>query len=505
MLRVRLAGAALALWLSGCVATSEPAAPAAATAVEPATSPPSSSATPAQDRLLDDAAQGVVLLINYRKDGKVGFGAGILIDERGAVLTNHHVVADAERLGALLHDARRTSYVPEDGGLDRYLFENERDILPVTLERSDSLLDLAVVRVDADTSQHRRLPFRREPVRVGERVIALGHPKETVWSFTTGVVSSLHSSSIQTDAAINQGNSGGPLIDERGFVVGVNTSKLNAQGIGFARPIALAQDILGETGAPSLLDLSTPESAAQSCARAWELGSPAAADCIDYDSVYQLYLTAFARYAERLELGPERARALRALMERVGKARWSELHHELVVAAVRSEPLEPVVGKMREAMRRAREDCRECQSGGASFHEHVQQPRVSAEIRRARERSAAYESGLDQHVLARTGLRLDARDPSSIRQIQKRGQRIERVQIVDADRAWVAISGRNLDRTPYQYSSLWLRRDGRWREKEKPEPSDVARLPGGFPPPLHEYERALEVLVDRLIVSSEFE
>lgn len=506
MLRARFAPAALCLSLYACRPAAE-AAPPLVVPSTPAPVPSTSSASAGGRALLDDAVQGVVLLVNYRRDGKVGFGAGILIDERGRVLTNQHVVADAERLGALLYDARRVSYIPEDGGLDRYLFENERDILPVTLEQSDDLLDLAVVRVAADTSRYRRLPLRSEPVRVGERVMALGHPKETVWSFTTGVVSSLHSSSIQTDAAINQGNSGGPLIDEQGQVVGVNTSKLlgNAQGIGFARPIALARELLGEERSAALVDLSSPDKAAMSCARAWELGSTAAADCIDYDSVFELYLAGFARYAERLELSREQAASLIAVTQRLGKARWVELQRRLVIAAVRSQPFEPVFGEMREAMRRARETCSDCGTGGASFRDHVKQPRVRAAIQRARERNAAYESGLDSHVLARTGLKLEARDPSGIRQIQKRGQRIERVLVTDPDHAWVAISGRNLDRSPYQYSSLWLRREGRWREKEKPEPSDIARLPSGFPPPLHEYEYALDILVDRMIVSSEYE
>src|SRR5439155_16992393 len=110
----------------------------------------------------------------------------------------------------------------------------------------------------ADTARYVRLPFREAPPLLGERVIALGHPKETVWSFTTGVVSSLHSGMIQTDAAINQGNSGGPLIDSEGRVIGINTSKLvgDAQGIGFARPIALAKGLIDGVSAPFTPDRS---------------------------------------------------------------------------------------------------------------------------------------------------------------------------------------------------------------------------------------------------------
>lgn len=147
----------------------------------------------------------------------------MLLDERGLVLTNLHVVANASSLGAMLHDPGRVSFTPMDGGLARYFFENQKDVVAAHLVRGDPTLDLAIVQIETDTSRYARLPFRTTPVEVGEQVLALGHPQETVWSFTSGMVSSIHLGAIQHDAAINPGNSGGPLIDMSGQVVGVNT------------------------------------------------------------------------------------------------------------------------------------------------------------------------------------------------------------------------------------------------------------------------------------------
>ncbi|MBI3182264.1 MAG: trypsin-like peptidase domain-containing protein [Myxococcales bacterium] len=117
---------------------------------------------PAPERSIEDlveaALPSLVLLLNTRPDGKRSYGSGLLLDDQGTVLTNLHVVANAESLSAMLYRADRVSYTPADGGLWRFLFENSHEIKGAFLVRADPTLDLAVVRVDADTSA---LPARR--------------------------------------------------------------------------------------------------------------------------------------------------------------------------------------------------------------------------------------------------------------------------------------------------------------------------------------------------------
>src|SRR6185295_14807798 len=95
-----------------------------ASAPAPATSRQTLADEPKFAELVARSMPSVVLLLNTQSDGAVKYGAGLLI-ERGLVLTSQHVVADAKTLGAMLYDSRRTSYTPMDGGLSRYLFENQ--------------------------------------------------------------------------------------------------------------------------------------------------------------------------------------------------------------------------------------------------------------------------------------------------------------------------------------------------------------------------------------------
>jgi S1-C subfamily serine protease len=209
----------------------------------PASAPASSQ--PLTSGWTERVLPAVVLLLNHRPDGKTLYGAGLVLDGEGRVLTSLHVVDGAASLGAMTYDPRRTSYTALDGGLTRYLDENQRAIVPATLLRADVETDLAVVRIDADTRALPHLPMRREPVTLGERVVAIGHPGESVWSLTLGIVSALHRGAIQHDAAITEGNSGGPLLDADGRVVGINTAKLlgGIDRVAFARPITLAHPL----------------------------------------------------------------------------------------------------------------------------------------------------------------------------------------------------------------------------------------------------------------------
>ncbi len=162
-----------------------------------------------------------------------GSGSGVLVDAVGHIVTNHHVVGDAEEVEVRLSD--KTKFVGKVVGRD-----------PDT--------DLAVVKIQSDKA----FPFAvfgdSAKIRVGQWAIAVGNPFGLDRTLTIGVISALgrenvnlsrYEDFIQTDASINPGNSGGPLFNIRGEVIGINTAIINfAQGIGFAIPSNMAQDVL---------------------------------------------------------------------------------------------------------------------------------------------------------------------------------------------------------------------------------------------------------------------
>lgn len=161
-----------------------------------------------------------------------GAGTGFLIDEQGHIITNHHVIDGADRITVKLTDGR--SLVAQVVG-------------------SDPETDIALIKVSADRKLPHAVLGDSNDLRVGEWVCAIGNPLAYEHTVTVGVVSFVGrklfdmslDNYIQTDAAINFGNSGGPLINARGEVIGINSAiSRKASSIGFAIPINQAKSIL---------------------------------------------------------------------------------------------------------------------------------------------------------------------------------------------------------------------------------------------------------------------
>ena len=174
---------------------------------------------------------------------KRGMGSGFVIDKEGHILTNYHVIEEADEIVVIL----------DDNGTEKEY--------TATLVGSDPKTDIALIKINRESGDNKDFPFLRlgssENLEVGEWVVAIGNPFGLSHTVTVGVVSALgrsigagpYDEFIQTDASINPGNSGGPLINIEGDVIGINTAIISGNtggnvGIGFAIPIDIAKGIL---------------------------------------------------------------------------------------------------------------------------------------------------------------------------------------------------------------------------------------------------------------------
>ncbi len=163
-------------------------------------------------------------------------GSGVVIDPRGYILTNNHVVEDASDIKVTFNDGRE---------------------VPATIVGTDPKTDLAVIKVKDENEQLPSIPWGSyDTLRVGDVVLALGSPFGLKSSVSFGIISALGRGSvgiteyedfIQTDAAINPGNSGGALVNMKGELIGINTAIFSrtggSEGVGFAIAVSIAKDI----------------------------------------------------------------------------------------------------------------------------------------------------------------------------------------------------------------------------------------------------------------------
>ncbi len=173
--------------------------------------------------IIEDAIKGVVTV---KTD--VGQGTGFIISSEGYIVTNEHIIKGAKAAGIITYDGEL--HQVELIGKSEYM-----DIALLKISGSYDMLELA----DSDD------------VQIGEKVIAIGNPLGLQFSVSEGIVSGIHRPGlnemevyIQTDAALNPGNSGGPLINKKGEVIGINNFKIGGtEGMGFA----LESNSIGET------------------------------------------------------------------------------------------------------------------------------------------------------------------------------------------------------------------------------------------------------------------
>ena len=163
-------------------------------------------------------------------------GSGVLVSPEGIILTNHHVINDADEIDVALADGRKVK---------------------AKVVGSDPETDIAVLKIEAKQLPAPITLGKIESVRVGDVVLAIGNPFGVGQTVTSGIVSAMgrdhvgintFENFIQTDAAINPGNSGGALIDTRGNLIGINTAIFSnnggSMGIGFAIPVSLAKQVM---------------------------------------------------------------------------------------------------------------------------------------------------------------------------------------------------------------------------------------------------------------------
>ena len=220
-----------------------PTVPAEQVSIQMVTSQPEDADTPDEglplQEIYSNTINSVVSITCTTPSGTTA-GTGVIVASNGYIVTNCHVVEDARSITVLLSDNRS---------------------LPASIVGTDPISDLAVIYVDAEDLAAATFASS-EYIRVGDSVCAIGDPlgSELRGTMTNGIVSAINRdittggrtmTLIQTNAALNSGNSGGPLIDRHGHIIGINTMKFHmsdgsVEGLGFAIPSTTVVDVISQ-------------------------------------------------------------------------------------------------------------------------------------------------------------------------------------------------------------------------------------------------------------------
>jgi 2-alkenal reductase len=292
-------GGAVALALGAAIGiggTDRETTVVASVAPSPATTTAGSAAAPIPGTTFDPAqiyarrADGVVTIYASFGTGSSSQGSGFLVDDKGTILTNAHVITNV---------AESTNV---RGAQSLYVEYKDRERVPATIVGWDLFNDLGVIRVDPGDHSVAPVPLGdSSKLAVGAPVAAIGSPFGNQSSLTVGVVSAVGRSiasltsgyeiadAIQTDTPINRGNSGGPLFDARGRVIGINaqirTESGTAEGVGFAIPVNTARRALTQLLATGKVEYAyvgvKTEDVTPGAARKFGLGAPNGALIVD--------------------------------------------------------------------------------------------------------------------------------------------------------------------------------------------------------------------------------
>ena len=170
---------------------------------------------------------------NFKPQPRKGLGSGFIYKNTGLIVTNFHVIENADEIEIVLHNEKKYK---------------------ANIVGTDKRTDVALLKINSDEKLKSLNIGKSENLKIGQWVVAIGNPLGLGTTVTTGIISAkgryvdglgTYVDFIQTDAALNKGNSGGPLFDLNGNVIGVNTAiAARGQGIGFAIPIDTVVDIV---------------------------------------------------------------------------------------------------------------------------------------------------------------------------------------------------------------------------------------------------------------------
>jgi len=491
----------------------------ACVAPSPVTSPPV-----VQQRSLveiqTEILPAVALLYGQDEAGRLHYGTGLLLEEEGQILTNWHVVKPHEETFILFHDPERETYTALDGGVSRLIRELNTGAMRAEVLKTDVINDLALLElVEAPATWSSPLTLRDTPAMSGESVWSVGHPAGNVWSFTRGVVSAVHRGAVQHDASVNGGNSGGPLLDMQGRVIGINTFKLLESGgrvidgISYARPISLAAPLYDED-AVFEMDLSSPEASMRSFWMAVELGRKEAIEAVSFESGFELFREGWleikriwveedlpgliAGFVERYDL-PEgsfpSAEALgpSVLLFHTAGANAPEFREDFMTWS-RTEAVSLIQGQSENSL-----------AWESQLDEQSEYLRGQA-LEDLREAIENIEPGLVEAYAElpwawelACGLTADPENPQRLTELLKLGLSVNAVRMVEGgDVAWVMTSGVDTAGNPFQCSNFLRKQDEVWLQDNHLKESELATLPPDFPPVPPSFEAKMADYVDKM-------